>query len=502
MADFNFYVNRQGIRGRKGERGEQGFSPIISVKTQTANEYVLTVQNEDGSFDTPNLRGNAIANTGGTYIRYNQETGAMYTGYADIASYEQQGEVLFATYEQLENGGEEFLGVTSADVYEFVTSKVQDLGFDALAHTLVAGSNITLDVDDENEEITISAAGTDLSNYVTLNTEQTITAKKISNLSRTGNNIIYNAEFNGGINASLKIGSAEASSDNDNDIPLIVANKLRIGTTDNNIAPNFVCPSDSHLPSIGIFDITNTGVVVTDSTWHPIFSDLNLTFGTGLTVTTSGSGTAKKYTVTASSDLTNYVTLNTAQTITGTKTFQYGLSSYGAIKARNIRIWDGGQVERGLLSCNDAGTTKVTLSSKGILEFKSWSNGASSGYTSRTVDLADILTTSEITTTIDSQSTNDKVPSAAAVYNALNNVGTVNKITATNSLLTESGGYATMTISNTLSTDEVNVSVYQIGVSSNTQVYPTVEVNSSTVSVTFPASADIPADTYKVVITG
>ena len=54
--DFRFYLNSQGIQGQRGQRGEQGFSPLISVKTQTASEYVLTVQNEDGSFDTPNLK--------------------------------------------------------------------------------------------------------------------------------------------------------------------------------------------------------------------------------------------------------------------------------------------------------------------------------------------------------------------------------------------------------------------------------------------------------------
>lgn len=181
MADFNFYVNRQGIRGRKGEQGEQGFSPIISVKTQTANEYVLTVQNEDGSFDSPNLRGNAITNNGGTYIRYNPDTEEMYTGYADMASYDAVGEVQFATYAQLENGGAEQLGVTSMDVYDFVNAKISETDaftFDKLAHTLIEGSNITLTVDDENETITINADDVDLSSCVKTTGDQTISGHK------------------------------------------------------------------------------------------------------------------------------------------------------------------------------------------------------------------------------------------------------------------------------------------------------------------------------------
>lgn len=42
-----------------GEPGASGYSPTISVKTSTSDEYVLTVTNEDGSYDTPNLKGGA-----------------------------------------------------------------------------------------------------------------------------------------------------------------------------------------------------------------------------------------------------------------------------------------------------------------------------------------------------------------------------------------------------------------------------------------------------------
>lgn len=202
--DFNYFLNRQGVRGKRGERGEQGFSPLISVKTQTANEYVLTVQNEDGSFDTPNLRGNAIANNGGTYIRYNPLTEEMYTGNADYATNEQAGVVLLASYDQLIAGGSENLIPTSQDVYNFVSQQIisgfvtqqefdtytaataitlnnlstQKLSFVDLSNAIVAGNNITLSVDSENNTITINAAGGDLSNYVTLDTAQTITQSK------------------------------------------------------------------------------------------------------------------------------------------------------------------------------------------------------------------------------------------------------------------------------------------------------------------------------------
>lgn len=50
----------KGERGEKGDRGEpgkDGFSPTIKEKTSTETEYILTITNADGSYDTPNLMG-------------------------------------------------------------------------------------------------------------------------------------------------------------------------------------------------------------------------------------------------------------------------------------------------------------------------------------------------------------------------------------------------------------------------------------------------------------
>lgn len=185
MADFKFFLNRQGVRGNKGEQGEQGYSPRITVKTETAAEYVLNVQNEDGSFDTPNLRGNAIENLGGTYVRYNQTTEQMYTGYADTASTTSQGEVTLSTYEDLTSGGDENEVTTSKDVHDFVEAKISEasvnyvdiddytqkmgeldseisdlddnkLDFTGLTNTLAAGTNITITPNTQTGKITIA----------------------------------------------------------------------------------------------------------------------------------------------------------------------------------------------------------------------------------------------------------------------------------------------------------------------------------------------------------
>lgn len=46
-----------GDTGATGETGEAGFSPTITVKKSTATQYILTVTDADGSYDTPNLKG-------------------------------------------------------------------------------------------------------------------------------------------------------------------------------------------------------------------------------------------------------------------------------------------------------------------------------------------------------------------------------------------------------------------------------------------------------------
>lgn len=146
-SNFNFYVNRQGVQGKRGAKGEQGFSPVISVESQTANEYILKVENEDGSFTTPNLRGNAIENNGGTYVRFNPETEQMYTGYADGATTEQAGVVRMGTYEDLVTGESEELVPNVADVHNYVQNNIGASGFVTTEqfNTYTSETAITLD---------------------------------------------------------------------------------------------------------------------------------------------------------------------------------------------------------------------------------------------------------------------------------------------------------------------------------------------------------------------
>ena len=125
MSKFDFYLNKQGPRGPQGIQGEQGFSPIITVATDTLSEYVLQIQTQNSTFLTANLREHKD-DLGGTYIRLNRETGVMYAGDADMGSQSQYGVVRFATTSDIERQDSTSV-VSPADVINIVGSAPEDI---------------------------------------------------------------------------------------------------------------------------------------------------------------------------------------------------------------------------------------------------------------------------------------------------------------------------------------------------------------------------------------
>lgn len=99
MADFQFYLNRQGVRGAKGVKGDKGDSPIVSVNKHTANEYVLQIDNTDGTqIITPNLVGQQIVvNTAGDYVKYDRGSNQFVTMELPSATGEEEGLIRLAT---------------------------------------------------------------------------------------------------------------------------------------------------------------------------------------------------------------------------------------------------------------------------------------------------------------------------------------------------------------------------------------------------------------------
>ena len=147
MADFNFYLNRQGAQGRKGDKGDAGFSPNISVSEQTLDSYKLKIVNEYNEFETPNLLGNLnIVNNGGTYLRYDKDTETISAGEIDGATTETVGGVKKASTEDLSNLSADSV-VTPANVA------------DMLPLMLEAGTdNVTIEQDEETSKTKISVS--------------------------------------------------------------------------------------------------------------------------------------------------------------------------------------------------------------------------------------------------------------------------------------------------------------------------------------------------------
>lgn len=56
--EYEIVLNEQGPQGRQGEKGDAGFSPVISVKDNTASNYTLNILTQDGQITTPNLKAN------------------------------------------------------------------------------------------------------------------------------------------------------------------------------------------------------------------------------------------------------------------------------------------------------------------------------------------------------------------------------------------------------------------------------------------------------------
>lgn len=58
----------QGEPGKQGEPGADGVSPTVVVKESTDSSYVLTVTDKNGSYDTPNLKGDGALPSNVAYL--------------------------------------------------------------------------------------------------------------------------------------------------------------------------------------------------------------------------------------------------------------------------------------------------------------------------------------------------------------------------------------------------------------------------------------------------
>lgn len=59
--EYEIILNEQGPQGRQGEKGNDGFSPVVNVLENTSSSYRLTIVTKEGQVITPNLKANLPA---------------------------------------------------------------------------------------------------------------------------------------------------------------------------------------------------------------------------------------------------------------------------------------------------------------------------------------------------------------------------------------------------------------------------------------------------------
>lgn len=145
MANFNYYLNRQGVRGQKGEKGDKGdkgFSPYIDIKENTPTEFILTVHNEEESFDTPNLIPTAI----GEKVTEMEVT--LNTHTEDISNLKLEDQKINSTVSGIQNS----LGVVDAQI-EAVNQRIDNQSY-KIADLEIEVNNLSGKVASNSADIT------------------------------------------------------------------------------------------------------------------------------------------------------------------------------------------------------------------------------------------------------------------------------------------------------------------------------------------------------------
>lgn len=295
-AKFQFYLNRQGVRGKKGEKGDTGFSPTVEVNTNTAAEYTLKITNEDGEFVTDNLRGSAVEDRGGTYMRYDTETQEMYAGNPDSAGTNQEGTVILAD----QNSIEQISDATVLTPEGFV---------DNLKTFLKSSDNsvsITQDENDSKTDLKVDVSGIE-GDISGLDSRITDCESAIDTIENTTIPAVQRDIDQLETDISNKVDKVAGKGLSTNDFTDAEEEKLMHAVVDSDLADvAFTGDYD---------DLTNKPTI-------PVIPANNLTGDSVDGTSIVYDSTTGKISATAQTpDLSNYVTKNTAQEINNTKTF-------------------------------------------------------------------------------------------------------------------------------------------------------------------------------------
>ena len=126
--EYTIILNQQGPSGRQGEAGQDGFSPIITVGTNTRDTYTLVITTADGVITTPNLKSEPIP-SGGTEGQVLTNTGQDNYGWAYLpqANTQSQGVVRLSTDEDFQPNEEGNVDDSTACTPQSVVNYVNTL---------------------------------------------------------------------------------------------------------------------------------------------------------------------------------------------------------------------------------------------------------------------------------------------------------------------------------------------------------------------------------------
>lgn len=127
--EYTITLNQQGPSGRQGEAGQDGFSPIIAVGTNTRDTYNLVITTADGVITTPNLKSEPIPSGGANgQVLTNFGNDVYGWGALPNATTESQGVVYLSTDEDFQPDEEGNYNNATACTPQSVVNYVNTLG--------------------------------------------------------------------------------------------------------------------------------------------------------------------------------------------------------------------------------------------------------------------------------------------------------------------------------------------------------------------------------------
>lgn len=141
--EYTIILNQQGPSGRQGATGQDGFSPIISVDTNTRDTYRLLITTADGVITTPNLKSEPIP-SGGTNGQVLTNFGNDVYGWGTLpnATTESQGVVYLSTDEDFQPDEEGNYDNATACTPQTVVNYVQSVGLPIASTTTLGGIKV------------------------------------------------------------------------------------------------------------------------------------------------------------------------------------------------------------------------------------------------------------------------------------------------------------------------------------------------------------------------